>query len=57
MNNKPTTIELTLKITAPFSLWVELINEKKISIKEFLGFKQVRISPDIILHPPKEDNK
>ena len=57
MDNKQITLEITLKVTTSMSLWVELINKKRISIKTFLGLNKVEIGPNIILHPQKEDNK
>lgn len=57
MDNKQITLELTLKVTTSMPLWIELINNTRISIKTFLNLHKVEISPDIIVRQPKEDDK
>ena len=49
------TLDLTIRVTAPLSLWAELINDKTIELVDFLQLPEIAIDPSVTIHYPEED--
>lgn len=49
------TLDLTIRVTAPLSLWAELINDKTIELVDFLQLLEITIDPNVTIHYPEEE--